>query len=49
MAVEVLLWCIAALLATAPAAAMGARRGTTTIFVYAIALVVSTIALATAA
>jgi len=47
MAVEVLLWCIAALLATAPAAAAGARRGTTTIFVYAIALVVSTIALAT--
>src|SRR5438552_11781419 len=49
MAVEILLWCIAALLATAPAAAAGARRSSTTIFVYAIALVVSTIALATAA
>ncbi|HEX5864976.1 MAG TPA: hydrogenase 4 subunit B, partial [Casimicrobiaceae bacterium] len=49
MAVEILLWCIAALLATAPAAVVGARRRTTTTFVYAIALVVSTIALATAA
>jgi hydrogenase-4 component B len=49
MAVEVLLWCIAVLLATAPAAVAGARRSTTTSFVYAIALVVSTIALATVA
>src|SRR6266568_1243900 len=49
MAVEVVLWCIAVLLATAPAAVAGARRTATTILVYAIALVVSTIALATAA
>jgi hydrogenase-4 component B len=48
MAVEALLWCIAVLLATAPAAIAGARRGTTTILVYAIALAVSAIALATA-
>ncbi len=49
MAVEVLLWCIAVLLATAPAAAAGARRTAATFFVYAIALVVSTVALATVA
>ncbi len=49
MAVEVLLWCIAALLAIVPAAVAGVRRTTTTILVYAIALVVSTIALATVA
>ena len=49
MAVEVVLWCIAILLATAPAAVAGARRTATTILVYAIALVVSTIALATVA
>src|SRR5437762_960434 len=49
MAVEVVLWCIAVLLATAPAAVAGARRTATTILVYAIALVVSTIALATVA
>jgi formate hydrogenlyase subunit 3/multisubunit Na+/H+ antiporter MnhD subunit len=49
MALEVLLWCIAVLLATAPAAVAGARRTTTTSFVYAIALVVSTIALVTVA
>src|SRR6266568_3258780 len=49
MAVEVVLWCIAVLLATAPAAVAGARRTATTFFVYAIALVISTIALATAA
>src|SRR6202165_4559220 len=49
MAVEILLWCIAALLATAPAAVAGARRTATTILVYAIALIVSTIALGTAA
>jgi formate hydrogenlyase subunit 3/multisubunit Na+/H+ antiporter MnhD subunit len=49
MAVEVLFWCIAALLATAPAAVAGVRRAWTRIFVYAIALVASTIALATVA
>src|SRR5437773_4074564 len=49
MAVEVVFWCIAVLLATAPAAVAGARRTATTILVYAIALVVSTIALATVA
>src|SRR5271166_304331 len=49
MAVEVLLWCIAALLATAPAAVAGARRTATTNLVYAIALIASTIALGTAA
>src|ERR1022692_5180788 len=49
MAVEVLLWCIAVLLATAPAAGAGAGRTTTTSFVYAIALVVSTLALTTVA
>ena len=49
MAVEVLLWCIAALLATVPAAVAAARRKMTTIFIYAIALIVSTIALVTAA
>ncbi len=49
MAVEILLWCIAALLATAPSAVLGARRTGTTILVYAIALSVSTIALGTAA
>lgn len=49
MAVEVLLWCIAVLLATAPATVAGARRITTTFFVYAIALVVSTVALITVA
>src|SRR5258708_6342886 len=49
MAVEVLLWCIAALLAIVPAAVAGVRRTTTTILVYAIAVVVSTIALATVA
>ena len=49
MAVEVLLWCIAVLLATAPAAAAGARRTAATFFVYAIALVISTVALATVA
>jgi hypothetical protein len=48
MAVEVLLWCIAVLLATAPAGVVGARRTTMTFFVYA-SLVVSTIALATVA
>src|ERR1700756_2980883 len=48
MAVEVLLWCIAALLATVPAAVAGAHRTPTRILVYAVALVVSTIALGTA-
>ena len=47
MAIEVLLWCIAVLLATAPAAVVGARRTTMTFVVYAIALVVSIVALAT--
>src|SRR5260370_42131838 len=49
MAVEILWCCIAALLATALAAVAGARRTATTILVYAIALIVSTIALGTAA
>jgi formate hydrogenlyase subunit 3/multisubunit Na+/H+ antiporter MnhD subunit len=48
MAVEVLLWCIAALLATVPVAAAGARRTMTTVLVYAIALAVSIVALGTA-
>ena len=47
MALEVLLWCIAVLLATAPAAVVAARRTTMTFVVYAIALVVSIVALAT--
>src|SRR5260370_17825551 len=49
MAVEILWCCIAALLATALAAVAGARRTATTILIYAIALIVSTIALSTAA
>src|ERR1700693_5529452 len=49
MAVEILLWCIAVLLASAPVAVAGGRRTTTTFFIYATALVVSTIALGTAA
>ena len=49
MAVDVVLWCVLALLATAPVTVAGARRSTTTIFVYAIALIVSTIALVTGA
>ncbi len=48
MAVEVMLWCIAALLATVPAAVAGARHSMATILVYAIALIISTIALGTA-
>jgi formate hydrogenlyase subunit 3/multisubunit Na+/H+ antiporter MnhD subunit len=49
MAVEVVLWCVLALLAMAPLAVVGARRATTTNVVYAIALAVSTTALGTAA
>ena len=49
MAVEVLLWCIAVLLATPPAAVACARRIVTTNLVYAIALIASIIALGTAA
>src|SRR5271157_1375390 len=49
MAVEVLLWCIAVLLATSPAAVVCARRTVTTNLVYAIALIASTSALGTAA
>ena len=49
MAIEVLLWCVLALVATAPAAVAGVRHRGTTTLVYAIALVVSAIALVTAA
>ncbi len=49
MAVEVLLWCVAVLLATSPVAVACARRTMTTNLVYAIALIVSTSALGTAA
>jgi formate hydrogenlyase subunit 3/multisubunit Na+/H+ antiporter MnhD subunit len=49
MAVEVLLWCIVALLATVPAAVAGAHRTMMSILVYAIALIVSSVALGTAA
>jgi hypothetical protein len=49
MAVEVLLWCVAVLLGTAPAAIVGARRAATTILVYGIALLISIVALSTAA
>ena len=45
MAVEVLLWCIAALLGTALLAVAGARRTTTAMLVYMAALVASTMAL----
>jgi hydrogenase-4 component B len=47
MAVEVLLWCIAALLATVPTAVAGAHRAVTSILVYALALIVSSVALGT--
>jgi len=49
MAVEVLLWCVAVLLGTAPAAIVCARRAATTILVYGIALLISIVALSTAA
>ncbi len=48
MAIEVVLWCVLALLATAPAAVAAARRKTITTFVYAIALIVSATALGAA-
>ena len=47
MAVDVLLWCIAALLGTAILAVAGARRTTTSMFVYMVALIASTVALGT--
>lgn len=47
MAVEVLLWCIAALLGTAILAVAGVRRTTTAMLVYMVALVASTAALGT--
>src|SRR5713226_6552674 len=49
MAVEVLLWCIVTLLATVPAAVAGAHRTMMSILVYAIALIVSSVALGTVA
>ena len=49
MAVELLLWCIVALLGTAFAAVIGARRAAASVLVYAIALCVSAVALGTAA
>ncbi len=49
MAAEVLLWLIAVLVGTAFAAVVGARRSVTSALVYAIALAVSTAAMATAA
>jgi len=48
MAIEVLLWCIAALLGTALPAVAHARRATTSVVVYAIAVAASTIALGAA-
>jgi formate hydrogenlyase subunit 3/multisubunit Na+/H+ antiporter MnhD subunit len=47
VAVEVLLWCIVALLGGAAAAVAGARRASTTVVVYLIGLAASTIILAT--
>jgi len=47
VAVEVLLWCIVALLAAATGAVAGSRRASTTVLVYAGGLVASTIILAT--
>jgi hydrogenase-4 component B len=49
MAVELQLWCIAALLGTAVAAVAGARRANTYIVVYAIALAISIVGLVTGA
>jgi formate hydrogenlyase subunit 3/multisubunit Na+/H+ antiporter MnhD subunit len=48
MAVDVLLWCVLALLVTAPAAVVGARRSATTTVVYTIAFIFSATALGTA-
>ncbi|HEU5294748.1 MAG TPA: hydrogenase 4 subunit B [Burkholderiaceae bacterium] len=48
MALAVLLWCILVLLATALGAATSARRASTTMLVYAISLVASTIGLVAA-
>lgn len=47
MAVEVLLWCIAALLGTAILSVAGARQTATSMFVYMVALVASTVGLGT--
>ena len=49
MAIDVLLWCVLALLATSPAAVASVDRRTTSAFVYAIALIASMVALSTAA
>jgi formate hydrogenlyase subunit 3/multisubunit Na+/H+ antiporter MnhD subunit len=49
VALEILLWCIAALLGAAVAAVAGARRRDTSVALYATALTLSTVALATAA
>ena len=49
MAIQVLLWCIAALLGTALPAVAHARRATMSVVVYAVAFVASTLALGTAA
>jgi hydrogenase-4 component B len=48
MAIDVVLWCVLALLTTTPAAVAGVRRATTTTFVYAVAHIASLIALGTA-
>jgi hydrogenase-4 component B len=48
MALTVLLSCVGVLLGTGVAAVVGARKSVTTLFVYSIALVVSTVALAVA-
>ena len=49
MAMDILLWCVAALLGTALPAVTHARRATTSVVVYAVALAASTIALGAAA
>ena len=49
MAIDILLWCVLALLATSPAAVASMDRSTTSAFVYAIALVASIVALGIAA
>ena len=48
MVLELLLWCVAGLLATALAAVVGARRARTSTIVYTVALLLSLIALAAA-
>ena len=45
MALDVVLWGVLTLFATGAAAVAGARRGSTSTFVYAVALVVSMVAL----